>query len=186
MTVVAIISILTSIVFVSVSEVRKKARDSNQKTNLKQMQLALELYKEAYGHYPGVTSISPCVSGTINRETIHGFMDLYVSRSNLGTSCLEGYVDAGEPANKIAPFAPHIPNHKDSGKSSGCVYMYVAPPDGSDYLLMGVNCVESEIVDVGHEFQRCITHNIGPIIDPGGCTYTEETYAIFSSGASDW
>jgi len=50
--VVAIISLLSSIVLVSMKKAREKARDSVRKQDLKTIQMALELYWDKYEKYP--------------------------------------------------------------------------------------------------------------------------------------
>jgi len=50
--VIAIIGILASVVLVSLNSARKKARDSKRLSDLKQIQLAIELYYDDKGYYP--------------------------------------------------------------------------------------------------------------------------------------
>jgi len=50
--VIAIIGILATIIIVSVSTVRAKARDVQRITQVRQLQNALQLYYEQYGRYP--------------------------------------------------------------------------------------------------------------------------------------
>lgn len=50
--VVAIIGILSSIVLASMSGARSKGRDAKRIADVKQMQLALQLYYDGYGYYP--------------------------------------------------------------------------------------------------------------------------------------
>ena len=50
--VIGIIGLLTAIMTVSFSEVRKQSRDKSRMVGLKQLELALELYREANGQYP--------------------------------------------------------------------------------------------------------------------------------------
>ncbi len=50
--VIAIIGILASIVLASLDSARKKGRDARRIADLKQIQLALELYYDANGQYP--------------------------------------------------------------------------------------------------------------------------------------
>ena len=52
MVVVAIVSLLSSIVSVSLSTARSKGRDAQRITEIRQLQGALELYYLQYGHYP--------------------------------------------------------------------------------------------------------------------------------------
>jgi|GEM_PF-690856 len=50
--VIAIIGILSSVVLVSLNSARTKARDTKRVADIKQIQLALEMYYEANGRYP--------------------------------------------------------------------------------------------------------------------------------------
>lgn len=50
--VIAIIGVISSIVIANVNQARAKSRDSVRKSDLRQIQLALELYFDAYGGYP--------------------------------------------------------------------------------------------------------------------------------------
>jgi prepilin-type N-terminal cleavage/methylation domain-containing protein len=51
--VIAIIGILSSVVLASLNSARTKARDARRIADLKQMQLALELYFDSNNNYPG-------------------------------------------------------------------------------------------------------------------------------------
>ncbi len=59
--VIAIIGILSSVVLASLNSARLKARDARRVADLKQIQIALELYYDANGKYP--TSISALKTG---------------------------------------------------------------------------------------------------------------------------
>ena len=61
MVVIAIIGILASIVLVSLNSARKKSRDARRLSDIKQLQLALEMYFDSNGHYP--TALSDLVTG---------------------------------------------------------------------------------------------------------------------------
>ena len=50
--VIAIIGVLSSIVFVSVGAARSKARDAVRKSDLKQIAIALEMFYDKNGSYP--------------------------------------------------------------------------------------------------------------------------------------
>src|SRR4051812_37739695 len=50
--VIAIIGILSSIVLASLNSARKKGRDARRIADIKQLQLALELYYDAHSNYP--------------------------------------------------------------------------------------------------------------------------------------
>lgn len=58
--VIAIIGILSSVVLASLSSARKKGRDSRRLADIKQLQLALELYYDANTAYPtALSSLAP-------------------------------------------------------------------------------------------------------------------------------
>ena len=54
--VIAIIGILSSVVLASLNSARKKGRDARRIADIKQLQLALELYYDANGAYPAAIS----------------------------------------------------------------------------------------------------------------------------------
>lgn len=60
--VIAIIGILSSIVLASLNSARSKGRDARRLSDIKQLQLALELYYDANGHYPVALSSSTLVT----------------------------------------------------------------------------------------------------------------------------
>lgn len=60
--VIAIIGILSSVVLASLNSARQKGRDARRISDIKQIQLALELYYDAYGMYPTAISTSTLVT----------------------------------------------------------------------------------------------------------------------------
>ena len=60
--VIAIIGILSSVVLASLNSARQKGRDARRIADIKQLQLALELYYDANGSYPATVSTSTLVS----------------------------------------------------------------------------------------------------------------------------
>lgn len=61
--VIAIIGILASVVLASLNSARKKSRDARRVADIKQLQLALELYFDANRAYPADTTLAPLVTG---------------------------------------------------------------------------------------------------------------------------
>lgn len=58
--VIAIIGILATIVMVSLNTARSKARDARRVSDIRQTQLALQMYYDANGSYPaGLTNLAP-------------------------------------------------------------------------------------------------------------------------------
>lgn len=66
--VIAIIGVLASIVLASLATARRKSRDARRITDLKQIQLALELYFDGFGNgqYPQAEANCPAGFGTYN------------------------------------------------------------------------------------------------------------------------
>lgn len=60
--VIAIIGILASIVLASLDSARKKGRDARRVADVKQLQLALELYYDQYNQFPTALSTSSLVA----------------------------------------------------------------------------------------------------------------------------
>ncbi|MCE9541614.1 prepilin-type N-terminal cleavage/methylation domain-containing protein [Candidatus Kaiserbacteria bacterium] len=60
--VIAIIGILSSVVLASLNSARKKGRDARRLADIKQLQLALELFYDANGAYPATTSVALLVT----------------------------------------------------------------------------------------------------------------------------
>jgi prepilin-type N-terminal cleavage/methylation domain-containing protein len=57
--VIAIMAILSGIVFASLGSSRAKARDGKRVSDIGQIQLALELYRESNGRYPTAIYVNP-------------------------------------------------------------------------------------------------------------------------------
>ncbi len=57
--VVAIVAVLSAIVVVGLGPARRQGRDARRITDIKQVQAALELYYNRYGHYPDSVALTP-------------------------------------------------------------------------------------------------------------------------------
>ena len=69
--VIAIIGVLATIFFANYLGVRQRARDSQRKSNLRQIQAALELYRYDWGSYPDVLYSTNCpTSSSLMRGTV--------------------------------------------------------------------------------------------------------------------
>lgn len=69
--VIAIIGILSSVVLASLNSARGGARDVKRMTDMKQLQIALELYHATHSQYPrnpSGTSCSTCLAGATNAD----------------------------------------------------------------------------------------------------------------------
>ena len=90
--VIAIIGILSSIVLASLNSARKKGRDARRVSDVKQLQLALELYYDSTGSYPDGTVYATALADL----TSNSFISALPSDPSSGTASY-GYV--GLPAS---------------------------------------------------------------------------------------
>ena len=69
--VIAIIGVLASVVLASLNSARRKSRDSRRIADIKQLQLALEMYFDANSSYPAaLTALTPTYIPTIPKDPI--------------------------------------------------------------------------------------------------------------------
>lgn len=106
--VVAIIAVLSSIVFVSLTSARAKARDARRAEDVKTLKAALEVYRQSYGEYPAAST-----------------------NDDIGTSI----TTLAEPlitkdSNKYLVAIPQDPRYKDDGVGD---YQYVRGPTKMTY-----------------------------------------------------
>ena len=71
--VIAIIGILASVVLASLNSAREKSRDARRVSDVKQLQLALELYFDASSSYPAATSaLAPDYIAAVPQDPLGG------------------------------------------------------------------------------------------------------------------
>jgi type II secretion system protein G len=159
--VLAIIGILTAILVVNYTEARKNSRDKLRKSDLKSLQLALEVYKAQNGRYPA----SGC-GADVNLWVGPGPL------SSWGFSCNE-YISGLAP--NYIPALPVDPNQEgelDRG------YKYRTDANGTMYKVVIHNSVESLTVQSqSDEFSR-FPERCG--ISPSNLATNQ--YAIYSTG----
>ena len=166
--VVALIGLLASAAYVSYGEVRTEARDRKRMADLRQLQLAIENYKQVHGRYPlGGCGYLP--SG--------GWVGPGPSNTSWHRTCAE-YISGLVPDFISAlPTDPNRENESDRG------FMYKTDASGTQYKVLVYQTVERLFVDnFDHEFSRC-----SRIYNPSdGCTTQSairSTYAIYSHGS---
>lgn len=135
MVVVLIISTLGSVLFFKMSEASAEGRDAERRGELRNLQSALELYKNKNGRYPTRCANGQAWSG--QSGTIYA--------CNSGNQYIVG----------LAPeFIPTLPTDpRLNGTDSG--YVYTVNADGTVYKLMAKKTVESQVVDYSNEFKSC-------------------------------
>jgi len=93
--VIAIIGILSSVVLASLNSARQKSRDAKRISDIKQLQLALELYFDSNNGYPSALStatlVTPGYIATISSDPTTNAAYNYAA---LGTSCTSYHIGA--------------------------------------------------------------------------------------------
>jgi prepilin-type N-terminal cleavage/methylation domain-containing protein len=169
--VISIIGILSAILYASFGDARNDARNKAMQAELKEVQLALELYKAQEGEYPDIPSLPSCGStaGPIN------------TANSTDADCNGVYIGG------LTDFIVDLPTHTDSGNTN-CNIKYQVADDGTWYKLTAERCHAgaadaTDGVQAGDEFARCL------VSCPSGCSEAErllpafyESYAVYSAG----
>jgi prepilin-type N-terminal cleavage/methylation domain-containing protein len=157
----AVIGILAAVTYGALGEARKKARDKERITELKQLEVALRLYKDSYGRYPD----RGCGATT--------------GWTGPGPGSASWYVECTQYISGLVPsIMNELPTDPDESKvDSG--YIYQTDASGSNYKVLAHDTVESGTVSAGGEMARC----------PASCSQshcTQASYAVYSPGAACW
>lgn len=140
--VISIISLLTAAGYVNFSKSREISRDADRRADLRNLQTAIELFKNENGRYPEGCNAPGTWSGQTG--SIH--------------ACASGNQYIVGLAPQYITTLPVDPKKIESGSDTG--YMYTVNADGTVYKMMIKNTVESEIVTYDHEFKSCqVTNN---------------------------
>jgi prepilin-type N-terminal cleavage/methylation domain-containing protein len=169
MVVISIIGILVSIVTMSFDSARKTSRDKARMAELKEVQLALELYKSQNGRYPA----AGCSAGSNWSGPGPGGW----------TSC-EDYITSLVPS-----FIPNLPKDPNQEYDSGEGYLYRTNSNGDAYKLIVYRSVENNFIEeYEDEFARCPYEcgNAQCGADFPRATIEQRTYAVYSEGAACW
>jgi len=141
--VIAIIGILSSIVLASLNSARQKGRDARRLSDVKELQLALELYYDAHSAYPATLSTAALVtpgyissiptdpsnqaaysyaglSTSVGGATCSGY-HLGASLETSGNTALTGDTDAAATTNICAGSAADFPGADGAACASGDV-----------------------------------------------------------------
>jgi prepilin-type N-terminal cleavage/methylation domain-containing protein len=172
MVVVTIIALLSAVLFANFGDARMSSRDKARMTELKELQLSLELYKAQYGRYPAAgcsasasnfAGPGPATASNLTSCTI------YITGHTAGVTFVPDFISQ-------LPTDPMFENQANRG------FYYRTDASGSSYKLMVFDAVELETVTAyGEEFARCPAAG-------GACpaTVPANTYAVYSVGAEDW
>lgn len=172
--VISIISILASVIYFSGQESTAQARDAERQADLRNLETAIELYKNRYGRYPEGCNGAGNWSGQVGT-------DYECSGSN------KNYIRGLAPEFiRALPSDPRL-NGDDSG------YVYLTNADGTSYRLVVWQSVEQDTVDQDHEFASCDIYDLCSNVHyagnglPAWCRPTSEdfqtSYAVWGGYA---
>jgi len=177
--VVSIISILTSVLYVNFNAARENSRDQVRKTDMKQLQLAIELYKAQNGSYPA----SGCGSAT------NAFYGPGPAQSGSVPSGNYFNCDTDWIVGLVPEFIAELPTDPTSESEAGQGFYYRS--DGASYKLLIKDSVERNfITSYQQDFARCPSDSganfcngvTGPVASGGN----DDSYALYSNGAQNW
>jgi len=163
---ISIIAVLSAVIFVTFNDAREQARDKARTTTLKEVQLALEMYRAQNGNYP---SAGCSVSDT-------EFAGPGPAGSTGYTSCVPYIAGLVPDFISVLPLDPKFENEPGRG--------FYYRSDRNNYKLMLLDVVEAlEITSYDNEFARCPRQQTS-----GACAgaVPATTYAVYSFGALDW
>lgn len=148
--VVSIVALLATVAATSYNEARQEARDEYRAATLKELQLALQLYKAQYGRYPErCNSGDPVWSGNVQAGSY--------ACSNAGDNFIMGA--SGDFFPTFMSKVPQDPLFESLPNNFG--FVYTTNATGSAYKLVANQTVENEVVEWEHELalcpSRCIT-----------------------------
>ncbi len=117
--VIAIIGILSSIVLASLNSARKKGRDARRVADVKQLQLALELYYDAQGQYPATTTAANLVTpGYIAAIPVDPSTNVSYMYSGIDTNSSAGSCESYH-LGAVLETAGHSALTSDAGAAAG-------------------------------------------------------------------
>jgi prepilin-type N-terminal cleavage/methylation domain-containing protein len=169
--VLAIIALLSTVLFAGFDQAREQTRDKSRLASLKELQLAIEQYRAQYGTYPatGCGAAAGEFAGPGGPNTAGSFEECTPTESLT-------YVTGVVP-----DFITVLPRDSQFELDSNRGFYYRS--DGVSYKLMLRDVVETLTVDsFDHEYARCPSAG-------GGCpdlASIATTYAVYSLGAESW
>lgn len=177
--VIAIIGVLSAVLYANFGETRQASKNSALRAEMKEVQLALELYKAQFDRYPEAQDIS--VTGCKDNS---GNID---SASSIDCVITVNPYIVGLTPDYIA----ELPSHADAANSSCEMVYQVDDSLGDRYKLTAANCYAGATspatgIQQDDELARC------PSVCPssGSCDPTNstfyESFAIYSAGAECW
>ncbi len=136
MVVVSIITFLASIIFAQTVGTKKKARDTERMRDLREMQKAIELYRNEYGSFPNTSGQFRAGAGTCAGAAVPA----------------QGYGPTGYIPGVVPTYISTLSEDPLPGAGTRC---YIYRSDGSEYMLAAYNGAENfDPNSPAHPFDR--------------------------------
>jgi prepilin-type N-terminal cleavage/methylation domain-containing protein len=137
--VISIIAMLSSVILVSVQNVRVRSRDTVRSVDFEQFEKALELYYGTYGRYPcGDANTNGWTNpyGTVDSSGSDGFLN-----HTHGLVLVNCIAESNDPPNGVYPdfypkYWPKDPRNVVPEYGYGLLYWYSVTADRQSYLLV--------------------------------------------------
>ncbi len=150
--VVAIIGILSAVIYANFNQGGAQARDAQRKADLVTLQNAIELYKNDNGRYPAGCN----GAGNWSAQSSATAFDCpagqqYIEGHTAGITFAPKYI-------KVLPTDPRPAASESNGSGSDVAhsgYMYITNAEGTVYKLMARNTVETELLNYDSDFKAC-------------------------------
>ena len=172
--VVSVIAVLLSVIYASFSNARQSSRDSVRQSALKEIQLALETYKNQQGRYPHAgceSTPDDNASKWVTKGAVSG---------GSFVSCDE-YI-----AGLVPEYLAALPVDPNRELETNFGFAYRVSVDGQSYKVLVRRTVEhNTITDFTDEFARCPYVCSGTYDCDDGAPAARQ-YAVYSPGAECW
>ncbi len=160
--VIAIVSILASVVIFNAVSGSKRSRDVDRQADLRTLQSAIELYKQKYGRYPErCTPANPGLAGSWSGQSGTNFACVPGEQYIMGHIDVDDYDRDGNTTERFTFSPEFIPSLPKDGRlpdeNSG--YVYAVNGKGTVYKLAARRTVESEQVSYSHPLKSCDADN---------------------------
>lgn len=168
--VISIIGILSAVIYGNFTQARQDSRNKAMQSELKETQLAIELYKAQNGVYPPAYSV--CAT------TAFGV-----------TTAKASLCGSNPPIDGLIPEFISVLPDKAKSANSNCDIVYRTSTNGDWYKLTAEHChagaaSASEGVQPDNKFARCASAPVcavSGICDPSSAAFYE-SYAVYSAG----
>lgn len=157
--VIAIVSILASVVIFNAVSGSKRSRDVDRQADLRTLQSAIELYKQKYGRYPErCTPANPGLAGSWSGQSGTNFACVPGEQYIMGHVDVDDYDRDGNITERFTFSPEFIPSLPKDGRlpdvNSG--YVYAVNTKGTVYKLAARRTVEADTsISYTHPFKNC-------------------------------